>query len=60
MSDDRELPNMTATEIANAKHPDAPGNALLSALIDRELKALVTAGFVDQRDVDALDQPPIP
>jgi hypothetical protein len=39
----RELPNMTATEIANAKQPPLPGQALLEWMIERELQMIAQA-----------------
>lgn len=37
-----EQPNMTATEIANAKLPEAPGQSLLQPLVERELDLVIT------------------
>ncbi len=35
-----EASNVTATEIANAKHPDAPVHGVISDMVDREIAAL--------------------
>lgn len=50
----RELPNMTATEMLHAKHPPLPGESIIGALVDREIKLLCAtpikfASEADQR-----------
>jgi len=44
----RELPNMTATEVQNAKQPPFSVHGTIADMVDREIAALEALGYLIQ------------
>jgi hypothetical protein len=43
-----EKPNMTATEVQNAKQPPFPGHGTIADMVDREIALLEAIGYLAQ------------